>query len=222
MFANLWFVPMLLISMLLMSMLLVSMLLVERSTLVDDRPTLVISPGAVDVKIIRRQPLETKAAGAHQRLGALVGGLNVRFDAMQAQHIEGMLGDEQQTLVHQTLAGVRGSSVVAEAGREESAANNGVEIDNASDMTVAVFADQEAGVIVAADAAQVVVVGSVTDGREYPRLVQPLAVAHQRQKLVAIAGQRAANRHALGRARLASLAQLLQPVRLRVHDGSNT
>src|SRR5580658_2703938 len=80
----------------------------------ENGPAIVIAPDAVDHQVARRKAFFAEAQPRNQGDRCKVGWLNISFQTMKAELVEGLVQDERQAFGHQPLPLHAGKSIEAE------------------------------------------------------------------------------------------------------------
>src|SRR5512134_939964 len=108
-----------------------------------NRPAFVIPPATTDLQIARGKPFPGEPARSDQGDGGSVPGLDVRFESMQPEFLEGVPHDVREPLFHQTLPRTAGERVVTEVPTQEHAAHDLRQCDEADEHTGITAANRE-------------------------------------------------------------------------------
>src|SRR6516225_11451973 len=94
-----------------------------------DGPSFVVSPGAVDEQQFRGVALAAEAKALDQLEGGMVAGLNIGFEPVKPQLLEGIPHYQAKPFGHVTLACGRREGGVAKRAALEAPADDAVDVD---------------------------------------------------------------------------------------------
>ena len=92
-----------------------------------------IAPAARYLQVASRKPLETESQPFDQVDRALIAGLYVGLEPVQAQLLERVLDRQREALAHQSRTRQRFQRIVAEVGRLKVAANDFIDVHDTGD-----------------------------------------------------------------------------------------